>query len=195
MKQGIFLIWLIVLGSCNKEDALIGDRYFRNGEYQKAITAYTEYLRLKPDNIKSYYNRGRAYEELGDYVNAVLDFNEVLNLDPDHVQAHLSIAAGFYRRKLYQDVIYQCDLVLENSQNADAYLLRARSKHKSGMIRSAMDDYNASISLDNDLGDAYFYRGTLKIYMKRKSSACADFKIAESLDVQAAVKARKEYCN
>ncbi len=186
---------VVALGSCKNEDAIIGDRYFRNHEYNKAIVAYTDYLDLKPDNIKSLYNRGRAYEELKKYKEAFEDFSEVLKIDPNHVQAHLSVAADFYRKKLFKDAIYQCDLVLKNTQNANAYLLRARGRQKIGQVRDAMDDYNAAISLNSDLGEAYFYRGTLKIYSKKKSSACADFKIAESLNIQAAAKARKDYCN
>jgi tetratricopeptide (TPR) repeat protein len=195
MKSVFIILLFIALGSCKNEDAIIGDRYFRSGEYEKAIDSYTDYLALKPDNIKSLYNRGRAYEELGKYQEAVKNFNKVLELDPNHMQAHLSIAAEFYRQKLYQDAIYQCDLVLKNNQSSHAYLLRARGKQKSGKIREAMADYNAAISLDSNMGEAYFYRGTLKIYSKMKTSACADFKIAESLNMQAATTARKEYCN
>ena len=195
MRGSIFIVLLLIaFGSCKNEDAILGDRYFKIGEYDKAIVAYTDYLSLKPDNIKSIYNRGRAYEELGKYDLAVKDFNNVLKFDPNHVQAHLSLAADFYRQKLYQDAIYQCDLVLEVNQNAHAYLLRARGKQKSGKIKDAMADYNAAISLNDNLGEAYFYRGTLKIYTKNKTAACADFKIAESLDMQAAATARKQYC-
>ncbi len=190
----VFLLLISVIGACKNEDAYIGDRYYRNGEYEKAIEAYTEYLQLKPSNIKSIYNRGRAYEELGEYNAAVMDFKKVIDIDPNHVQARLSVASDLYRNKLYKDAIYQCDLVLEHTQSAMAYFIRARGNQKSGNINLAMDDYKSAISLDSEFGEAYFYRGTLQIYRKQKSAACNDFKIAESLDIATATKARKDYC-
>ena len=45
---------------------------------KKAIELYTESLKLKPNDTKSLYRRGRAYEELKDFDNAVSDFNKVL---------------------------------------------------------------------------------------------------------------------
>ena len=183
------------LWGCKDESVYIGDGFFNQGNYEKAIEAYTNYLELNPNNIKSLYNRGRAYEELGNYELALADFNKVLENDPNHVQSRLSIAINLYRNKLYMDVIYVCDNVLEtHSQNADAFLLRGKSHQKAYHINLAMDDYNAAIAVNNERGEAYFYRGLLKIYLGRKQSACSDFKIAESLDIKTAVKALKNYC-
>lgn len=195
MGRGIFVLLVVVLASCTNEDVLLGDRLFKSGDYKQAVEAYTEYLALKPDHIKSIYNRGRSYEELGQFARAEADFQHVLKLDPNHMQARLSISNGMYRNRQFEDVIYQTTLVLEETQNANAYLLRARAYQKTGKLKDAMADYNSAIALNDELGEAYFYRGTLKIYGKRKAAACADFKIAESLDIQAAKKARKDYCN
>ena len=183
------------LWGCKDESLYIGDNFFNQGNYEKAIEAYTNYLELNPNNIKSLYNRGRAYEELGNYERALADFKRVLVNDPNHVQSNLSVANNLYRNKLYMDVIYLCDNVLEaHSQNTNAFLLRGKSHQKAGHINLAMDDYNAAIAVNNERGEAYFYRGLLKIYLGRKQSACSDFKIAESLDIKTAVKALKNYC-
>lgn len=191
----LFFLILFVLQGCKDESAYIGDTYFNQGEYKKAIEAYTNYLKLNPANIKSLYNRGRAYEELGQFEIALVDFNEVLVNDPNHLQAQLSLAGYNYRNKLYEDVIYDCSIVLDSyPQNADALLLRGRSHQKTGKTNLAMDDYNAAISVDEDMGEAYFYRGILQIYLKKVSLACNDFKIAESLNINAASKALKDYC-
>lgn len=189
------ILGIVWLWGCKDESLYIGDNFFNQGNYEKAIEAYTNYLELNPNNIKSLYNRGRAYEELGNYELALADFKKVLVNDPNHVQSNLSVANNLYRNKLYMDVIYLCDNVLEaHSQNTNAFLLRGRSHQKVGHINQAMDDYNATIAIDNGKGEAYFYRGILKIYLGRKRSACSDFKIAESLDIKTAVKASKNYC-
>ena len=95
------LIWAILsialLWSCKDERSVLGDQYFAQGKYQKAIDAYTEYLRLEPFDIKSIYNRGRAYEELGKFDKAMDDFNRVLGEDPMNTNALLSIGNFHYR--------------------------------------------------------------------------------------------------
>ena len=139
---GIFII-MTIFWACEDENSRLGDAYFNNGDYEKAISAYSEYLSLKPNNIKTLYNRGRAYEELGMYDKALKDFNQVLVNDLDHIQTHLSIGTDHFRNKRYKDAIYQSELVLaKNPQNSHAYLLRARSNQMEGKLKDAMTGYN-----------------------------------------------------
>ena len=51
-------------------------------DYDAAITAFTEALRLDPKNIDAYYKRGMAYEVKGVYDNAITDFTEAIRLNP-----------------------------------------------------------------------------------------------------------------
>jgi len=197
LKTNIFILFIAVIfiTGCEDDSSRIGDKYFNNGDYQKAVEAYSEYLSLKPNNIKALYNRGRAYEELGMYDQALVDFNKVLVNDINNLPAQLSIVKDLYRRKAYEDAIYKCDLILETDpRNAQAFLLQGQSYQKMGKIKEAMKSYNTSISTNTDFGEAYLYRGILRIYLKQRSSACNDFKIAQSLKVSAASKALEDYC-
>ena len=56
-KKSIFslVIMIFALLGCEDDSSRVGDRYFKNGEYQKAVDAYSEYLALKPNNIKTLY--------------------------------------------------------------------------------------------------------------------------------------------
>jgi tetratricopeptide (TPR) repeat protein len=44
-----------------------GNAFFDKKEYDKAISAFTEAIRLDPNNALAYCNRGRAYVNKGDY--------------------------------------------------------------------------------------------------------------------------------
>ena len=192
----VLLALLLVGGGCKDNRSLQGDAHFRNKEYQLAIEAYNDYLSLKPNNIKSLYNRGRSYEELGDFNRALQDYNRILEINPDNIQANLSIGKDFYRKNVFDNAAFYFDKVIKvDDTNAVAHFFKGRSLHKSGLFREALQAYNLAININQDYGEAYLYRGALHIsYLKKRSSACNDFKMAKSLNVEDADEAVERYC-
>ncbi len=51
------------------------------GDYQGAITDFTEVVRQNPNEVEAYYNRGIAYAKIDNYREAIADFNQALNLN------------------------------------------------------------------------------------------------------------------
>ena len=98
LYEKIYFVFLLF--SCSSEESRQADTYYKNKNYKKAIELYTESLKLKPNDTKSLYRRGRAYEELKDFDNAVSDFNKVLSLDKDDVNATLSLALNSLRENM-----------------------------------------------------------------------------------------------
>ncbi|MGK0297377.1 MAG: tetratricopeptide (TPR) repeat protein [Gammaproteobacteria bacterium] len=62
----------------------IGNVYFMDGVYDKAIEQYTSAIVKQTTKVHvAYINRGMAYEKQGDYENAELDYREAMTLLPD----------------------------------------------------------------------------------------------------------------
>jgi len=100
-KQFTIILSIIILfSSCEDERSRLGDKYFNEGKYQKAVQIYTEFLRMMPSHLKTIYNRGRAYEELEQYEKALEDFHRTLKIDPKNVSAMLSITHCLTRNDL-----------------------------------------------------------------------------------------------
>ncbi|MEM7108512.1 MAG: tetratricopeptide repeat protein [Bacteroidota bacterium] len=196
MNRLFALALLIFVLSCKNENSELGDSYFNNGEYQKAIEAYSEYLRMQPRDIKTIYNRGRAYEELEQYDEALEDFRKVIKEDPLNVNAHLSISSDFYYRlKDYENTIFFSEKVLKlDEKNALAHTLKGKANQKLGQVNEAMSSYNDAISVDKEYADAYLSRGSLRIYLKQTSRACGDLQLAKSLGSNQAEELIKKYC-
>jgi tetratricopeptide (TPR) repeat protein len=57
-----------------------GDRYYENSEYQQAITAYSEAIRLSPRYASLYYNRGISYHLSGSSKDAIADLQKAAQL-------------------------------------------------------------------------------------------------------------------
>ena len=60
----------------------IGDAYLENGERDKAIDAFTEAIRLRPNDARIYYLRASVYQRNGDAKKAETDLMLAVQLDP-----------------------------------------------------------------------------------------------------------------
>lgn len=191
----LFIILMAISSSCQNEKSLLGDSYFKAGEYEKAIEAYNNYLKLKPKHVKTIYNRGRCYQELGKFNKAMEDFDKVIKLDAYNENALLSIGQEFYRKGEYKSASFYSEKVLERDPgNAMAYYLKGRANHRQGHFREAISNYNTVLNLSPEFGEAYFHRSAVKLYLKQNRSACADLKKAVDLKVDGAEEALKKNC-
>ncbi len=65
-----------------------GVKKFSREDYQGAISDYNQAIRLNPQLVEAYVNRGWAYDELGDYPQAISDYNQVIRLNPKDAEAY-----------------------------------------------------------------------------------------------------------
>lgn len=191
----VLLMLSAVLFSCNSEVTDQADALFREGKYEEAVQAYNEFLTTKPKDIKSLYNRGRAYEELGQTDQARQDFERVLELDEENINANMSMGKYWYNLGDYGRAIYYFDKVIEvDGRVSDAYLYKGRSLHKQGEFNEAMDFYDQAINFNGKNAEAFLYRGALKINLNQGRNACNDFTRAKALGAEDAAEALKKYC-
>ncbi|MEQ8925248.1 MAG: tetratricopeptide repeat protein [Fulvivirga sp.] len=196
MKRLLVVALLMSAMGCKNENSNEGDIHFSQGNYEKAIESYTIYLNTEPRDIKTIYNRGRAYEELGKFELALKDFRRVIKEDPLNVNAHLSITSDYYYRlNDYENTIFYAEKVLKlDETNATAFTLMGKAHQKLGNVQDALSAYNSAISVDKEYPEAYLSRGSLRIYGKQYSRACADFRMAKTLGVEKADELIKKYC-
>ena len=197
LKDKFRIIYFIILFvfSCSENSTDQGDYLFEKGKFKQAIQSYTSYLNTYPNHIHSLYNRARSYEEIKDYENAFHDFDKVLNLDPKHFQTYLSLSKMYYNEQNYsKGLIYAEDALKLNNNSSKAHYFMARAEHQQGFFSQALESYNNVLRIDKDYGDAYLYRGALRVTQKQMRLACEDFIKADLLEVKDAKKALLKYC-
>lgn len=194
-KIFIALFCAALVYACGSEETIEGDALFKQGKYKEAIEAFNTYLATNPSSASALYNRGRSYEELKQLDKAKADFEALLKLDPKNINAFLSLAKTAYNEKAYNKVLVYASSALKLNENSyKAHFFSARAAHQLGYSDQALESYNNSIRINKDYGEAYLYRGALKVGMEKPRGACEDFRFAQSLKVKGAEKALKDYC-
>ncbi|XP_074271615.1 translocon at the outer membrane of chloroplasts 64-like isoform X1 [Silene latifolia] len=92
-----------------------GNQAFEDKQWPKAISFYTEAIKLNGNNATYYSNRAAAYLELGSFVQAEDDCTKAINLDKKNVKAYLRRGTAREMLGYYKEAIedFRYALVLE----------------------------------------------------------------------------------
>ena len=101
----------------------------------------------------------------------------------------------FTEKMCLDNAAFYFDKVIKvDAENSIAHFFKGRSQHKLGLTREAMNSYDLAININPNYGEAYLYRGALNMHLNKRSSACNDFRLAQSLKIEDANGAIKRYC-
>ncbi|KAF5893291.1 mitochondrial import receptor subunit TOM70 [Clarias magur] len=107
-----------------------GNKFFKAGKYEQAITCYTEAISLCPKEQKSdlstfYQNRAAAYEQQGKWTEVVEDCSQAVEMNPRYIKALFRRARALEKldnkKECLEDVTAVC--ILEAFQNQQSMLL------------------------------------------------------------------------
>ncbi|GBU25510.1 hypothetical protein R83H12_02153 [Fibrobacteria bacterium R8-3-H12] len=121
--------------------------------YNEAIEYYEKAIKLDPNFVLVYINRGNAHLEKGEYGKAITDYNKAIQLD-----------------KYFEDV------------KATTFCDLGTAHYHNGNYSESIDAYDKAINLDSNYATAYHYRGN-SYYMKCEyGKAITDYNQAIQLD-------------
>ena len=61
---------------------LMGYVFLQLENFDQSINAYSNSLKINPNQPGAYFNRGIAFNKYGDKINALKDYDQALKLDP-----------------------------------------------------------------------------------------------------------------
>jgi len=192
----ITLITVFSIVSCSSSPNINpGIAAFNKGDYSESISAYSESLKTKPNDLDLLFGRGRAYQELGKFEDAQLDFEQALRQDPNNFKVLLSLATIQLDQQSYASaLLYATKAEQISGAPAMASFLKGRALQQLGMPEDALKAFGNAIQLDKDFGQAYLNRGLLKEGLNRNKQACEDFKLAAALEYPGGKESLQKYC-
>jgi len=78
---------------------------YKQQNYDKAITEFTEAIRLYPDYALAYFNRAEAYCRKDNYDRGIADFTQAIKLDPDDEDFYSERGFAYIMKKDYDRAI------------------------------------------------------------------------------------------
>jgi len=111
-------------------------------DFDSAIAAFTETIRLDPKLALAYYNRGWAYGNKGDHDTAIADYTEAIRLDPKLVAAYYNRGVAYLEKGDDDKAIADCtEAIRLEPKLAKAYNNRGVAYRRKGDSKRAELDF------------------------------------------------------
>ena len=126
-----------------------GETYLDQGEYDKAISDFSEAIHLNPHNATAYLERGLAYLDEGQYGEAISDFDMAIRLDPNHALAHVYRGNAWFALDGFHQAIHDyTEAIHLDPDFALAYHCRSLAHAERGHREQAEADQEKALQLD-----------------------------------------------
>jgi len=162
---------------------LRGMVYDRNGDYDEAVSAYSEIIRIDPKRVTALKARGLAYRDKEQFTNALIDFSEALRLAPDDPEAIFLRANSSDKDEDCNGAIADLTAMIEvGPDDVRALLARAGCYARLLYIDNAIADFSEAIDCQPNIPIAFVNRADCYAWKEEIESAIADYSEAIRLN-------------
>ena len=164
--------------------------------YSGAIEANQEGVQGVDALYSAFYhmNRGALRAEMIEFLSTIENNVQVLSMD-DSGNTRARVKDQVVRQYDYSDAVADMKQALEKVHDLPYLYYNLGNLYcLSSEHINSIDNYTKAIELYPYMGDAYFNRGLVLIYLKDKEKGCIDLSRAGELGVQDAYSVIKKYC-
>jgi len=126
-----------------------GAQLVEEGNFEKAQLEFKNALQIDPKDADAHYQLGLILEKLGEWRPAMSQFLAVIKLDKTHVDAHIHAGQIYLLGNALDMALEEAETAVAGAPaNADALVLRAGVKAKSGDIPGGFSDGLAALKVE-----------------------------------------------
>jgi tetratricopeptide (TPR) repeat protein/V8-like Glu-specific endopeptidase len=159
-----------------------GDKY-KKGDFKGAIADYTQAIKLNPNYVNAYNDRGIARSRIGDAKGEIDDYNQAIRINPNYANAYYN--RGIARSEMgdKQGAIADYTQAIKiDPKYVNAYYNRGNTRSNLGDKLGAIADYNEAVKIDPKYVNAYYNRGNAHSALGKKQEAINDYTLAVNVD-------------
>lgn len=159
-----------------------GSKHLESGDFDKAIVAFTEFLKTNDSDPNVICLRGVAYRKVQKFNESLADFQKAANLIPTNASVYSELGVTeFHLKNLASALTYMNKAQELEPNNPYRYSSRAYIKDSCGDTNGAIADYKKCIELDPEDAVAYNNLGMLEEKLGRNTKANTRFKKADEI--------------
>ena len=150
------------------------------GDLDRAITDYSEAIRVDPEYAHAYFNRGIAWAKKGELDRAIADYSEAIQLDPKDADPYRNRGDAYASEKDYEHAIADyTEAIRLDPADANNFNLRCWIRALEGKdLNGALADCNESLRLRANDGNTFNSRGLVQFRLGAFDAAIADYDTA-----------------
>lgn len=152
-----------------KKNQQSAEDYFKLGvslndakQWEEAMPAFQQAIRLKPDYAEAHYKLGVAFFNLDRFEDAIERFKAAIRFKKDYADAYFNLGMSLFKLERWQEAIdvYQRELPY-NSKDPDLYYAIALAYDYLEQIKKATSFYKQAIALKADHAKAHLGLGLI----------------------------------
>ncbi len=163
-------------------------------QFNSAMLYYDEAIGKMPDNAFFYINRGVLQAEMIDFISSIENNVQVLTLDNTKT-VRTRVQDQVTRSYDYTPALHDMSRAAEISPESPYVHYNLGNLYcLSGDLPESIIQYTKSIEAAPKVGEAYYNRGLVLIYLQDKDKGCIDLSVAGELGIEDAYAVIKKYC-
>jgi tetratricopeptide (TPR) repeat protein len=150
----------------------------REGKSAAAIEAFSEAVRLDPNQVEAHFSLGvlLAREGRDRYGDAMHHFLEVLRLNPADVDARVNISNLLEEESDLKGSIAELGKAITRApKNPELYFLLGRKQQKAGLYADAAGSYREALACGGSPARAHYGLGLALKYLRKPDEAAREF--------------------
>jgi len=162
---------------------ILGNTYYIQKEYSKAIDEYQKALVLDSMNAGTHYNLGNTYYGRKEYSKAIDEYQKALEIDPECVEAHNNLGCLYQDIKESDKAIKEYQKVLElNPTHMDALNNLGNAYYGRKEYSKAIDEYQKALEINPNYVKGHIKLAEVYYIQKKYKSALQELKLAQRLE-------------
>jgi tetratricopeptide (TPR) repeat protein len=153
-----------------------GNLWAAGSDYEEAIASYDQALKIKPDYLNAWVNRGNALRNLGRIEEAIASYDQALKIKPDDPDAWVNRGNALRNLGRIEEALASYDQALEIKPDyPEAWYNRGNALGNLGRIEEALASYDQALEIKPDYPEAWYNRGNALRNLGRIEEAIASY--------------------